>query len=98
MPQEAQLSHRNVRNSALPYISNLSPTATDPCYIPGSQNILTGIVGYSQRRPGFANTVEAVPTTFNNLQRTFTWDRTDGTFFVMFCDINASMQAVVYKM
>lgn len=98
MPPKAQLSHRNNRNAALPYISNLSPTVTDPCYIPGSQNILTGINGYSQRRPGFATTVEPTPTTFNNLQRTFTWDRTDGTFYVMFCDINASNQSVVYKM
>lgn len=92
------MSHRVVRNSALPYISNLSPTTTDPCYIPGSQNILTSINTYAERRPGFSNTTETTPTTFNNLQRQFTWDRTDGTFYVMFCDINASNQAQVYKM
>lgn len=92
------MSHRNVRNAALPYISNLSPTTTDPCFIPGSQNVLTSVNTYAERRPGFSSAVEPTPTVFNNLQRTFTWDRTDGTFYVMFCDINASNQAQVYKM
>ena len=72
----------------------LSPTLTDPCYVPGSQNILTSIKGYAERRPGFAITDASV---FNNLQRVFTWDRNDGSFFKMYCDVNASGQAVVYK-
>lgn len=97
MPSEQQMSHRVVRNAAQPYISNLSPTTTDPCYIPGSENILTSINNTAERRPGFSDNVEATPTTFNNLQRMFTWDRTDGSFFIMFCDINSSNQATVYK-
>lgn len=92
------MSHRVVRSAALSYISNLSPTSTDPCYIPGSQNVLTAINTYAERRPGFSNAVETTPTVFNNLKRTFTWDRTDGTFYVMFCDVNSSNQAQVFKM
>src|SRR5205823_5969778 len=64
----------------------------------GSTDILTSINGYAERRPGFASTVEPIPTAFNNLQRLFTWDRFDGTFFVMACDVNASGFAQVFKM
>lgn len=94
MPVESQLSHRNVKHANLPYVSNLSPTATDPCYIPGSQDILTSIAGYAERRFGFA---DSDATGFNNLQRVFAWDRNDGSFFKMYCDINGSNQAVVSK-
>ncbi len=97
MPLESQLAHRNISNTNLPYKSNVSPTETDPCYIPGSFNVLTSITGFAERRPGFADTVESVETLFNNLQRLFTWDRFDGTFIEMAVDINASNQATVYK-
>lgn len=94
MPQESQLSHRNVRAANIPYVSFLSPTETTPCYVPGSQDILTSIAGYAERRPGFS-VLDA--SGFNNLQRVFAWDRFDGSFYKMYCDINVSMQAVVYK-
>jgi hypothetical protein len=97
MPQESQIAHRNVRNTNLPYKSNVSPIETDPCYVSGSQDLLTSIVGTAERRPGFADSVETTPTVFNNLQRLFTWDRFDGTFIEMACDVNASGQAVVYE-
>jgi hypothetical protein len=98
MPQESQLAHRVLSNTALPYISNVSPSNTDPHYVSGSADILTSINGYAERRPGFATSVEPTPTVFNNLQRTFSWDRFDGSFYVMFCDINASGFAQVFKM
>jgi hypothetical protein len=97
MPQVSQLAHRNVRNTNIAYKSNISPTDTDACYVSGSQDIFTSIAGYAERRPGFANNVEVTPTVFNNLQRLFTWDRFDGTFIEMACDINASGQSVAYK-
>jgi len=97
MPLETQLAHRNVRNTNLPYKSNVSPTETDPCFITGSKDVLTSINGYAERRLGFADNVETTPTVFNNLQRIFAWDRFDGTFIEMACDINASANAVVYK-
>jgi hypothetical protein len=98
MPPEPSLSHRNVPNANVPYISNVIPTVTDPCYAPGSQNLLASIAGGVERRPGFADSVVPTPTTFHNLVRTFTWDRLDGTFLVVFCNINASNQSEVYKM
>jgi hypothetical protein len=98
MPTESQLAHRVLSNTALPYISNVSPSNTDPHYVSGSSDILTSINGYAERRPGFATAVEATPTVFNNLQRLFTWDRFDGSFYVMACDINSSGFAQVYQM
>ncbi len=98
MAQESQLAHRVLTNLALPYQTNVSPTMTDPHFISGSTDILTSINGYAERRPGFSTNVETTPTTFNNLQRLFSWDRFDGTFFIMACDINASGFAVVYKL
>src|SRR6266851_4947058 len=98
MAQESQLAHRVLSNLALPYITNISPASTEPRYTSGSTDILTSINGYAERRPGFAASVEPVPTAFHNLQRLFTWDRFDGTFFVMFCDINTSGFAQVFKM
>lgn len=96
MPPKASLSHRVIKNASLPYVSNLSPTNTNPCFIPGSQDLLTGIVGYAQRRPGFADNMEPTPTTFSSLSRIFTWNRTDGTFIEMACDVVAG-QSVVFK-
>lgn len=97
MPQESQLAHRVLSNTALPYISNVSPSNTDPHFVSGSSDILTSVNGYAERRPGFATAVEGTPTVFNNLQRLFTWDRFDGSFYIMACDINASGFAQVYE-
>lgn len=98
MPQESQLAHRVIRNTNIPYQTNVSPTQTEPYLALGSSDLLTSTNGYAERRPGFSDAVEPTPTTFNNLQRLFTWDRTDGTFIVMFCDINSSNQPQVFKM
>jgi hypothetical protein len=98
MPQENQLAHRVLSSLALPYQTNVSPTLTDPHFISGSTDLLTSINGYAERRPGFSTNVEATPTTFNSLQRLFSWDRFDGVFIIMACDINASGFAVVYKL
>lgn len=97
MAEETQLAHRVLTNLALPYITNASPTMTDPRFVAGSVDILTSIAGYAERRPGFSLNVERTPTAFNNLQRLFTWDRFDGTFIVMASDINGSGAATVYK-
>src|SRR5579864_3846771 len=97
MPAESQLAHRVFRDPAFPYISNTSPLTTDPYFASGSSDILTSIANYAQRRPGFSDSVETTPTTFVNLQRLFTWDRFDGKFFIMACDILANGKAVVYK-
>jgi len=98
MPQETQLAHRNIRDTNLAYISNQSPTVTEPCYVSGSSDILTGINGYAQRRPGFSDAVERTPTVFNNLVREFTWDDFSGNFYVMACNVNIASNSEVYKM
>ncbi|HEX8838462.1 MAG TPA: hypothetical protein VF748_16080 [Candidatus Acidoferrum sp.] len=98
MPQESQLAHRVIRNTNIPYQTNVSPSQTEPYFASGSTDLLTSINGYAERRPGFSDGVESSPTTFNNLQRLFVWDRTDGTFYVMACDINASGFAQVFQM
>src|SRR5579859_7482031 len=97
MPDPKDLAHRHISAANLPYISNLNPTQTDPCFVSGSQDLVTSIDGTAGRRLGFADNVEVTPTTFNNGARLFSWNRTDGTFIEMACDINASNQAVVYK-
>lgn len=97
MPNVNQLAHRNITSTAIPYRSNISPTDTTPSYVSGSSDVITSINGYTERRPGFSLNVEPTPTTFNNMQRLFTWDRFDGTFIEMACDVNSSNQAVVYK-
>src|SRR5215831_11397155 len=98
MAQEQQLAHRVITNPALPYKTYSTPSSTEPQYVFGSTDILTSGAGFAQRRPGFANTVEQTPTTFNNLQRLFTWDRYNGLFYIMACDINASGFSQVFKL
>lgn len=96
MPLESQLQHRYIRNTNLPYITNSSPIDSNQQYVSGSKDILTSIAGYAERRPGFADTLGNAA--FHNLQRIFTWDRFDGTFYIMACDLNASGFAQVFQM
>lgn len=104
MPLATQVNHRSIRSLAIPYESYRSPTATDSnfspgtrVFVPGSKDLMTSAKGYAERRYGFSDAVESTPTTFNNLQRLFTWDRFDGTFIEMACDINSSGFAQVFK-
>src|SRR5271169_5175769 len=97
MPQANQISHRNIQNIALPYKSYVSPTESEVFFTQGSADLLTSIKSYIERRPGFATTLEAAPTTFTHVARIFTWNRWDGTFIYMVNDITAST-SVVYKM
>lgn len=97
MAQESQLAHRVLGNLALPYITNTSPASTEPHYVSGSSDILTSIAGYAERRPGFSAALETTPTVFNNLQRLFSWDRFDGTFIEIACDISALGFSQVFK-
>ena len=98
MAQESQLANRVVTTTSIPYRSNISAIESDPCYVPGSENIMTSSTGFAERRPGFSSTVETTPTTFNDLQRLFTWERFDGTFIEIACDISSSNQSRVYTL
>lgn len=103
MPPASQTAHKTTYNTALPYISNSSLTDTNPQFIEGSQNILTSLRHWSERRPGFSQTVERVASTFVNLARQFVWRRwtnsspNGGAFIWMGCEIGAGV-ASVYKM
>lgn len=103
MPTAARTQHKTVTNTAIPYISNSSLTDTNLQFIEGSQNILTSLRNWSERRPGFSRTVEVNYTTFTNLQREWVWRRwanstpNGGAFIWMGCDISGGV-AKVYKM
>lgn len=102
-----QLKHRYLRRADLPYVSNDSPTSTDPMWQSGSTNILTTNKGYSERRPGFQAYVADAAFTFSgSLVRFFGWRRwtnaavsLSGKFFVMYCDVSLTSSTVtrVYK-
>jgi len=92
LPPASQTEHNGTGNTALPYISNYSIISTSPHFIPGSQNVLTGLRQWSERRPGFSTTIAA---NWKNLARHFVWQKWGGAFFHMFCDLTPV--AKVYK-
>ena len=100
MPQASQTAHKLTSDTALPYISNSSITSVNPQFITGSQNILTGLLEWAERRPGFSN---SIASGFTNCVRNFPWRRwtgstpNGGAFIRMFCDIDSG-HAKVYKM
>lgn len=96
MPPSRLTEHRTFANTALPYISNSSITSTNPQFIGGSQNLLTGQREWVERRPGFSQPFETNPTAFTNLVRQFLWRRWAGSFYWMGCDISGGA-AKVYK-
>lgn len=102
MPPSSKTQHKVISNTALPYITNSSPISTDPSYVDGF-DLLTSLRGFTEKRPGFADTIEQVASTFNNLKRIFVWQRwvasgsAAGSYFVMFNDV-AGAQSRVYKL
>lgn len=103
MPPASQTEHSGTANCALPYISNTSLVDVSKHFVSGSQNILTGLRQWAERRPGFSQTVETTPTVFTNLVRQIVWQRwansspNGGAFIWMGCDISGGL-AKVYKM
>src|SRR5229473_8588030 len=97
MPPSRLTEHKTTANTSLPYVSNASITSTEMHYIPGSQNLLTGLRQWLERRPGFSKPFETNPTAFLNLRRQFLWSRWAGAFFWMGCDVSGGF-AKVYKL
>jgi len=96
MPQASRTEHKTTANTALPYISNSSITSTSPQFITGSQNILTGLMEWAERRPGFSRNVSSL----SNVVRNFVWRRWIGTtnggaFIRMYCNVSGTSS--VYK-
>jgi len=96
MAQAEQYSHKIIDNTALPYITFNSPIDQTPQF-EGGRNVMISGRQYCAMRPGFADYLEPTPTTFNHLQRFFSWARWDGTYFVMAVDLQASGKSAVYK-
>lgn len=92
MATASKTLHRGIDDLALPYITNSSVISTNPQWVMGSTNILTGQTDLSERRPGFS---EEFLNSFTNLQRQFIWRKWSGSFIWMGCDIDTT--AKVYK-
>lgn len=72
------LQHHVIRNTALPYITNDSPTGQGVSFSDGSSNLLTSVKGYAERRNGFGYWIDATFTFTNDIKRIFTWRRWTG--------------------
>lgn len=103
MPEARTTQHRTIDDLAIGYVTNSSPTSTDPQWVAGA-DALTSIRGILEKRPGFAQSLEKVATSFVNLKRMWIWQRWDSeesgstraAFIAMFNDI-FSGQSLVYK-
>lgn len=96
MVRSSELKHHHFKNTAFGYNSNDTPL-NGPHWESGSKNILTSIKQYSERPPGFA-AYEGTPTVFTgSIKRIFTWEKWDGTFFILLC-ATWSGHSVVYKL
>lgn len=58
-----------IANTSIPYRSNADITSETVNLVAGSHDVLTTIRQLMERRPGFADSVEASPTTFTNVVR-----------------------------
>ena len=98
-----QLQHHYITDTALPYVTNDSPTSKH-VEIGAGTNVLTTIRGYAERRPGFQAYLADTSFTFSgSIQRFCTWRRwtgasvtLSGAYFVMYSVIT-STASVVYK-
>lgn len=102
MPPASKTQHRVVTDTGLPYITNSSVISTTPQFVEGSQNIMTSLRQWSERRPAFSATLESVASSFTALKRIFIWRRwagsspNGGAFIAMFCDVAGGLSKV-YK-
>ena len=96
MALASQFSHKLLLNTALPYKTFTSPIDQDPQFV-GGRNVMINSKAFCAMRPGFADYLEPVPTTFNHLMRFYSWARWDGTYFVMAVDKLPTGQMAVYK-
>lgn len=102
--QGEELQHHYIPVTALPYVSNGSPTDKDPVFDSGSSNVLTSIRRYVEKRNGFGFFESDTAFTFSGtVKRFFTWPRwtgaaitLSGSYFVMVNDVSASTSRV-YK-
>jgi hypothetical protein len=88
------LKYQYVRNTALPYKTNESPIAEGIGWESGSVNFLTSMNQYLEKAPGFASYEASASTFTGTLKRIFTWERWDGSFYILACEVYAGHSKV----
>ena len=89
--------HVELANTSIPYRSNADITSQTVNLIAGSQNILTTARQLMERRPGFADSIEASPTTFTSVVRHVWFTKWGSGFYSIVNDISGGVSNV-YKM
>lgn len=96
MPADTKTKHKQVLDTALPYIPNASVVADIPCYRVGN-NVMTSIRGYAERRPGTTTTTADNFAASGTIKRRFLWRRWSGSFIEMLNVVTGS-SSIVYKL
>ena len=91
----AKYKHRLI-GSALPYITNLSPTDPTPRYISGS-NVMTSSKGYAERRPGLATLFAITQQSSGIIRRLFQWEKWNGDIYLLASLTDTSPYSKVLK-
>lgn len=90
---------QRILDTALPYITNRTPTDPTPAYAAGS-NVMTSFKRYAERRPGFpAYTSDNFVSLLGagaKVVRWFDWQKWDGKFFIIIAVLQGS-NSYVYK-
>lgn len=98
MATNDRFHHNRITNTALPYISNASITELRPHLVDGSHDTLGSIRGWLERRPGFSTYTADDFGSASTITRWFTWQRWDGSFYVMISVVNpGATTSKVYK-
>lgn len=95
----SKTQHKTIPNTALPFVTNTSPTSASAQYVGGS-NVLTSIKGQAELRPGFPDAMESSPVVLGageTISRTFLWSKWSGQYYCMMSTVDAS-NSYVYKM
>lgn len=82
MATNDRFHHNRIDNSALPYITNASIIEQRPHWVDNSHDTLASIRGWTERRPGFP-LYDVTGYGTEAFYRFFTWQRWDGSFYVM---------------
>lgn len=87
------LDYRYIKNTALGYSTNSTPLS-GPDWESGSVNFLTSVRQYLEKAPGFAAYESSATVFTGTIKRIFTWERWDGTFYILVCEVYAGHSKV----
>lgn len=92
------LHHRTLTNTALPYITNCSVTDSRPRFVSGSNNCMTSLKGFVERRPAWGAYGATTQIATGRIKRIFGWQKWAGAFYVMLSVIDPTTTfSKVYK-